>query len=185
MSVPAIPDQLTRLGNRSRDEDLARPLTPPDGPSSPCCRQRRTLTTSNRSAKRRRPTHFILYGRSSQVVRCDGLAKSATTVCAARCTATLDPASDQIKYRLATGHGLKDSFSWAPPALAVCCCSVGLLRGAGGGGRWGGGAPGQTRTQAGERAWASFVGTLLGAGWEYRWPTHPAVGLTSGSSCWY
>jgi hypothetical protein len=98
MAVTAIADQLTRLRNRSRDADLARPLAPPDGPSFSCCRQRRTLTTSNRSAKRRRPTHLILYGRSSQVVRSDGLAKPATTVCAARCTATLGPASDQIKY---------------------------------------------------------------------------------------
>jgi hypothetical protein len=150
-------------------------LAPPDGASSPCCRQRRTLTTSNRSAKRRRPTHLILYRRSSQVVRCEGLANPASTVCAARCTATLYPVSDQNKYRLVTGHGLKDSISWAPPALAICCCSVGLLRGAGGGGRRGGegGAPGQARKPGG-RAWASFVGTLLGMPLPHppsSWPT--------------
>jgi hypothetical protein len=34
-------------------------------------------------------------------------------------------------------------------------------------------------SQAGGRAWAGFVGTLLGASWECRWPTHPADGLMS------
>jgi hypothetical protein len=96
LAVTAIPDQLTRLGNRSRDADLARPLAPPDVPSSAGCRQRRTLTTSDRSAKRRTPTRLVLYDRSSQVVRCEGLERPAPTVCSARCTATLDPGSDKL-----------------------------------------------------------------------------------------
>jgi hypothetical protein len=85
------------LGNESsRDADLARPLASPDGPSSAGCRQRWTLTTSDRSAKRRTPTRLMLYRRSSQVVRYDGLVKPPPTVCAARCTATLDPGSDKL-----------------------------------------------------------------------------------------
>ena len=98
MAVMAIVFQLARLGTRSRDADLARPLAPPDGPSSAGCRQRRTLTTSDRSAKRRTPTRPILYRRSFQVVRYDGLAKPPPTVCAARCTATLGPGSDKLNW---------------------------------------------------------------------------------------
>jgi hypothetical protein len=120
-------------------------------------------------------------------VRSDGLEKPATMVCAARCTSTLDPANDQIKYRHVTGHGLKDPFSWAPPALAACCCSVGLLRGAGGGGRWGG--RGQHRARLASRGaslgalcW-DFAGGRLGmplARPPISWPNRgPAVGRIS------
>jgi hypothetical protein len=150
--VRSIADQLTRLGHRRRDADLARALAPPDGTSSPCCRQRRTLTTSNLSVKRRRPTRLILYDRSSQVVRCEGLEKPAPTVCAARCTATLDPGSDKLNIDLVTDHGLRDSFSWAPPALLSAAvpltCSAGRVGEGGWGG--GGGGGGQARKLGGE-----------------------------------
>jgi hypothetical protein len=96
MAVTAIADPLARLGTRSRDADLPRALAPPGAASSAGCRQRRTLTTSDRSVKRRRPTRPILYGRSSQVMRFEGLVKPASTMCAARCTATLDPGSDKL-----------------------------------------------------------------------------------------
>ena len=89
MAVRSLTDQPDRLGTRSRDADLARALAPPDGASSAGCQQRQTLTTSDRSAKRRTPTRLILYRRSFQVVRFEGLVKPASTVCAARCTATL------------------------------------------------------------------------------------------------
>jgi hypothetical protein len=102
------------------------------------------------------------------VVRCEGLERPAPTVCAGRSTSALDPASDKLNIDLVNGHGLKDPFSWAPPALAVCCCSVGLLHGASGGGRWGGGeggAPGQARlsrgASSGELCW-DFAGGRLG-----------------------
>ena len=167
MAVKTLTDQPDRLGTRSRDADLALTLAIPDVTSSAGCRQRRTLTTSDRSAKRRTPTRPILYRRSFQVVRYDGLATSPPTVCAARCTATLGPGSDKLNWSVTGLYLYRLPFSWAPPALAVCCCSVGLLRGAGGEGGSTGPDP-----QAGGRAWAGFVGTLLGPGWECRWPTH-------------
>ena len=85
MAVRSFADQPDRLGTRARDADLAPALAPPGPASSAGCRQRRTLTTSDRSAKRRTPTRPILYRRSFQVVRYDGLAKPPPTVCAARC----------------------------------------------------------------------------------------------------
>jgi hypothetical protein len=59
------------------------------------------------------------------------------------------------------------------PAAVPLACSAGRVGEGGVGGR-GSIGPGP---QAGGRAWASSVGTLLGAGWECRWPTHPADDL--------
>ena len=183
MAVMSIADQPARLGTRGRDADLAATLAPPDATSSPCCRQRRTLTTSDRSAKRRTPTRPILYRRSFQVVRYDGLAKPPPTVCAARCTATLGPGSEKLNwsvtglylYRLLSLGLLLLSLS----AVVPLACSAGRV-GEGGGGGGGSTGPG---SQAGGRAWAGFVGTLLGASWECRWPTHPADGLILSAIC--
>ena len=58
-------------------------------------------------------------------------------------------------------------------AVVPLACSAGRV-GEGGGGGGGSTGPG---SQAGGRAWAGFVGTLLGASWECRWPTHPADDL--------
>ena len=177
MAVRSLTDQLARFGTRSRDANLARALALPDGASSAGCRQRRTLTTSDRSAKRRTPTRPILYRRSFQVVRFEGLVKPASTVCAARCTATLGPGSEKLNwsvtglylYRLLSLGLLLLSLS----AVVPLACSAGRV-GEGGGGGGGSTGPGP---QAGGRAWAGFVGTLLGASWECRWPTHPADDL--------
>jgi hypothetical protein len=58
-------------------------------------------------------------------------------------------------------------------AVVPLACSAGRVEEGGGGG---GGSTGPG-SQAGGRAWAGFVGTLLGASWECRWPTHPADDL--------
>ena len=137
MAVMSIADQPDRLGTRSRDADLASTPAPPDATSSAGCRQRRTLTTSDRSAKRRTPTRPILYRRSFQVVRFEGLAKPPPTVCAARCTATLGPGSEKLNwsvtglylYRLLSLGLLLLSLS----AVVPLACSAGRV-----GGRWGG-----------------------------------------------
>ena len=169
MAVRSLTDQPDRLATRARDADLALTLALPDLTSSAGCRQRRTLTTSDRSAKRRTPTRPILYRRSFQVVRYDGLAKPPPTVCAARCTATLGPGSDKLNwsvtglylYRLLSLGLLLLSLSAAVPLA----CSAGRV---GEGGRGEGGVPGQARKPGGELGRA-----LLGLCWG---PAGNAVG---------
>jgi hypothetical protein len=165
----SIADQPARLGTRGRDADLAATLAPPDATSSPCCRQRRTLTTSDRSAKRRTPTRLILHtaearkwcgvkALQSRLQRCVQL----------RCTAMFELPLPKLNIDLLY-------WSW-PKGLFLlgssCSCCLLLFRWPAPRGGWGrevggkGGAPGARPASRGASlgglCWDCFAGGRLG-----------------------